>query len=128
MPAIARWSRRSGWRWRGWSRQAQLVAALQPDQQPRRAVARGRALLERLQPPRGHQVDQQRQLPVTPGGGEMHHRHLPDAPYSGDRPPLQRVQRRVEGLQRVHPRRQRGLDPDAVQGGVEAARGDLDLG
>ncbi len=41
---------------------------------------------------------------------------------------VQRVQRRVERLQRVQPRGQRRLDRRAPQRRVEPARGDLDLG
>ena len=41
--------------------QAQLAAVGEPDQDPRAAILERRPLVEDLQPPGGHQVDQQRQ-------------------------------------------------------------------
>ena len=49
-------------------------------------------------------------------------------PHARRSPAVERVQRRVERLQRVDARRQRRLDRRAAQRGVQAARGDLDLG
>jgi hypothetical protein len=48
--------------------------------------------------------------------------------HAGDRGALDGVQRRVERLQRVDARREGRLDDGAAQRGVEATRGDLDLG
>ena len=53
---------------------------------------------------------------------------LAAAPDALDRRAVDRVQRRVERLQRVDARRERGLDRRAAQRRVEAARSDLDLG
>ena len=52
---------------------------------------------------------------------------LADPAHSGDRPAVDRVQRRVERLQRVDAGSQRGLDHRPAQRLVEAPGGDLDL-
>ena len=94
-----------------------------PQQQPRRAVARAGALVVELQPPGAHEVHEQREV-----AGELDDELLAAAPDRGDRAALERRQRRVEGLQRVDARRHRGLDRRAAQRRVEPAGGDLDLG
>ena len=78
-------------------------------------------LSRRRQPPRRHQVDQQRQI------AELDHRHLRDPPHPGDLSPDQRFQRRVERLHHVHPRRQHRFDGSSASA-AQPPRGDLDLG
>ena len=102
--------------------QAQLAAVVEPDQQPRGAVAQRRALVEQLQPAGRHQVDEQRQV------AGLDDEHLADAPHAVQLAAGERVERRVERLQRDHARRQRGLDARARDAGRQAARGDLDFG
>ena len=105
--------------------QAQLLSFTEPDQDPRRLVAERCALVEQLQPPGGHHVDEQRQRRAV--ALELDDRHLPDPPDLGHRHPRERVERRVERLHRDHPRRQRRLDRETARGRVQASRGDLDF-
>ena len=167
MPAIVRWSRSSGCRWRGWSisaanslergrgpglrpqrrhhlvgldllarqqlrpgpllgpelAQPQLPPVLEPDQQPRGAISRRGRLVEDLQPPRRHQVDQQRQV------AELDHRHLADPPdrRSPPCPPAPRAAAR-RSSSRSSPAPAPTPTRRPAQGAVEPARGDLDLG
>src|SRR4051794_18572908 len=103
--------------------QAQLAPVVDPQQEPGRAVAQRGALVEELQPPGRHEVEEHREI-----ARDVHDEVLAAPPDARDRRALERVQRRVERLQRVDARRERGLDRRAAQGGVEAARRDLDLG
>ena len=105
--------------------QAQLapLPSGDPDEQPRGAVAQRRALVVELQAPRGHQVHEQGEV-----AGDVDDDVLAAAPDARRRRAVDRVQRRVERLQRVDARRERGLDRRAAQRRVEAARSDLDLG
>src|SRR5581483_8375120 len=65
---------------------------------------------------------------VVPRPGEDDDRHLPDPPDVRDPATLERGERRVDGLQRHHARRQRRLDPRIAERRAQAAGGDLDLG
>ena len=103
--------------------QAQLVAVGEPDEQPRGAIAQRGALVEELQAPGRHEVHEQGEV-----AGEVDHDVLADPPHAGDGGALDRVQRRVEGLQRVDARGERRLHDDAAQRGIQPACGDLDLG
>src|SRR3954464_4638392 len=103
--------------------QAQLVAVRQADEQPRSAIAQRGALVEELQAPGRHEVHQQGEV-----AREVDDEVLAHAPHAGDGGALDRVQRRVEGLQRVDARRERRLDDDTPQRGIQPACGDLDLG
>ena len=60
--------------------------------------------------------------------GEVDVRHLPPAADAGDPHSDQLVERRLDALQRDHPGGQGRLDDRAGQRGIEAPRGDLDLG
>ena len=102
--------------------QAQLAAVLEPDQDPRGAVFERGPLVVVAQPAGRHQVDQQRQV------AELDDGQLADPPHPGQLAARQRLERRVEGLHHVHPRRQRRLDPGAGERRVQAPHGDLDLG
>jgi hypothetical protein len=73
-------------------------------------------------------VDQQRQLPALTTCLEVDREHLADAPHTLDRGALERVQRRIEGLERRDAGGQRRLHLGSGHGGGETARGDLDLG
>ena len=160
MPAIVRWSRSSGWRWRGWSSssvssssgraealhgvvlrhgvraqelgprslfgaeltQPQLAAVIEPHKHTRGAVAEGRTRVEELEAAGRHQVDEQSQV------ARLHREHLSDPADTVQPAPGEGVQRRVEGLQRHHARRQCRFHPRAGQPRRQAACGDLDLG
>jgi hypothetical protein len=102
---------------------AQLAPAGQPQQKPRRPVAHRRALGVQLEPPRRHQVQQHDELVV-----ELEHEQLAAPAHARQLATLERVQRRVERLQRVDAGGERGLDGLARQDGVEPARDDLHLG
>jgi hypothetical protein len=58
---------------------------------------------------------------------ELEQQQLPAPRDAGERPALERVQRRVERLERVDPRRERRLDRLAGQHLGEPARHDLHL-
>ena len=68
------------------------------------------------------QVQEQRQVPR-----DVDDEVLPAAAHPGDRTPRERVERRVERLQRVDSGRERRSDLGAAQRRVEAAGRDLDL-
>ena len=103
----------------------QLTAVGEADEHPRAAVAERGTLVEDLQAPGRHHVDEQDELaPVA----ELDHGHLPDPADAVQGLADDRVQRRFDALQGDHPRSERGLDLGAFQGRLDATRGDLDLG
>src|SRR6185312_6111109 len=67
-------------------------------------------------------MDQERQI------AELDHRHLSHSPNSRDLPAHQCVERWVESLHHVHPRRQRRFHRRSSQRRVKSASGYLDLG
>ena len=95
--------------------QPQLAAVAEADKDPRAPVPQRGPLVEDLQPSRRHHVDEQRQLrPVAVA--ELDDRHLADPPDPVDRSSDDRVERRLDALQRDHARRERGFDLRALQG------------
>jgi hypothetical protein len=102
--------------------QAQLPPVLEPHEQARGAVPQRGPVAPQLEPPGGHEVHEQREL------SRLDHEHLPRAPHPRQLAARERLERRVEGLHRDHPRGERGLDPRAPRSAVEPPRGDLDLG
>ena len=105
--------------------QAQLAPVGEPDEHPRGAVLERRALVEHLEAPGAHQVNEQLELLVA---GELDDGHLADASRARNRHALEGGEHRVEGLDRDHARRQGRLDLGAVERRAEAAGGDLDFG
>ncbi len=55
------------------------------------------------------------------------HEQLPATADAGERPAVQRAQRRVVGLQRIDARSERGLDARTRNRSADTTRGDLDL-
>ena len=96
--------------------QAQLAAVGEPDQHPRGAVAQRRPLVEQLQPPGRHQVDQQGERARAVAGRTRPTGILPirRTPVDPARRPARRAAG-LEGLQRGHPGRQRRLDLGALE-------------
>jgi hypothetical protein len=102
--------------------QPQLAAVLEPHQDPRGAVAERRAVVEQLQPAGRHQVHEQGHLTGLDG------EHLADPAHPVQFPAGERVERRVERLERDEPGRERRFHARAGDAGRQAACGDLDLG
>src|SRR5215210_5529219 len=102
--------------------QAQLAPVLQPHQDARGAIAERRARVEELKAARGHEVHEQGQV------AGLHREHLADAAHAVELPAGERVERRIERLQRYQPGRERRLHERAHQPRRQAACADLDLG
>ena len=68
-------------------------------------------------------MDEERKL-----AGELDNRHLAVAPGALDLAAGERRQRRIDGLERNHSRRERRFDLGAREDGAKAANGDLDFG
>ena len=89
----------------------------------REVLSRRDARLGReLEPPRRHQVHEDHEL------AELQREQLPAPLHAREGAALQGVQGRVERLERVDARGQRGLHREAVQGGPQPAGADLHLG
>ena len=58
---------------------------------------------------------------------ELDDGHLPDPAHPDDLATRERVERRLDALQRDHPGGERGFDLGALERGGEPPRGDLDL-
>ena len=102
--------------------QAQLATVGDAQQEARALVAQRRPAGEQLQAAGGHQVDEDAEVAQLDDG------HLAHAPHAGDLATGEHVERRVERLHGHHAGRERGLDLLALERGVQAPRGDLDLG
>ena len=94
----------------------------QPEQQPRRLVAQRGALGLQLDPSGRHQVDEHDQVAL-----DLQREQLAAPPHAGERAALERVQRRVERLERVDAGRERRLDRLPGQRRGQPAGRDLHL-
>ena len=107
--------------------QPQLTAVAEADKDPRAPVPQGCPLVEDLEPSRRHHVDEQGQLRLV-AVAELDDRHLADPPDPVDARADDRVERRLDALQGDHARREGGFDLRALQGPIDPADRDLDLG
>ena len=101
----------------------------EPHEDARRPVAKRCPLVEELQAPGRHEVNEHRDaIAGAVRGRELDHGHLPHPPDAGDSPPRERRQRRIDRLQGHHARGKRRLHPGVAQTRVKAADRDLDFG